>query len=84
MEEFKNHEELAALNKKLCQKQNEIVKLKTDFEQMKQRNDVLEKEKRIRKQPEQKSTATTSEVNPVISQLYPSMFHLQKLINYES
>ena len=57
------------MNKKLCQKQNEIVKLKTDFEKVKQRNDVLEKEKRIRKQPEQKSTATPSEVNPVISQL---------------
>ena len=45
-EHEKSKKELVTLNKKLCQKQNEILKLKTDFQKIKLRNDVLEEEKK--------------------------------------
>ena len=53
---------MVALNKKLCQKQNEILKLKTDFQKMKRRNGILEEENILRKRPEDKSTEKKNEV----------------------
>ena len=50
------------MNKKLCQKQNEILKLKTDFQKMKRRNGILEEENILRKRPEDKSTEKKNEV----------------------
>ena len=57
-EHEKSKKELVKLNKKLCDKQNEIVKLKTDFQKMKRRNGVLEEENRLRKQPKDPSNST--------------------------
>ena len=54
-EHEKSKNELAACNKKLSQQQNEILKLKTDFEIVKQKNEALEEENRVRKQSEQSS-----------------------------
>ena len=51
-EHEKSKKELVKLNKKLSDKQNEILKLKTDFQKMKRRNDILEEENRSRKRPE--------------------------------
>ena len=69
-EHEKSKKELVKLNKKLCDKQNEIVKLKTDFQKMKRRNGVLEEENRLRKQPKDpcNSTEKKNEVssNPMI------------------
>ena len=69
-EHEKSKQELVKLNKKLCDKQNEIVKLKTDFQKMKRRNGVLEEENRLRKQPKDpcNSTEKKNEVssNPMI------------------
>ena len=56
---------MVALNKKLCQKQNEILKLKTDFQKMKRRNGILEEENILRKRPEDKSTEKKNEVRNV-------------------
>ena len=61
-ENEKSKKELVALNKKLCQKQNEILKLKTDFQKMKRRNGILEEENILRKRPEDKSTEKKNEV----------------------
>ena len=55
------------MNKKLCQKQNEILKLKTDFQKMKRRNGILEEENILRKRPEDKSTEKKNEVGNFIS-----------------
>ena len=64
-ENEKSKKELVALNKKLCQKQNEILKLKTDFQKMKRRNGILEEENILRKRPEDKSTEKKNEVRNV-------------------
>ena len=71
-ENEKSKKELVALNKKLCQKQNEILKLKTDFQKMKRRNGILEEENILRKRPEDKSTEKKNEVRNFILKITPS------------
>ena len=60
------------MNKKLCQKQNEILKLKTDFQKMKRRNGILEEENILRKRPEDKSTEKKNEVGNYIFKISAS------------
>ena len=64
-EHEKSKKELTKLNKKLCDKQNEIVKLRTDFQKMKRRNGVLEEENRLRKQKPGNSGDSTQNKNEV-------------------
>ena len=71
-ENEKSKKELVALNKKLCQKQNEILKLKTDFQKMKRRNGILEEENILRKRPEDKSTEKKNEVRNLFLQWHHS------------
>ena len=66
---------MVALNKKLCQKQNEILKLKTDFQKMKRRNGILEEENLLRKRPEDKSTEKKNEVENFIFKITASFGH---------
>ena len=61
------------MNKKLCQKQNEILKLKTDFQKMKRRNGILEEENILRNRPEDKSTEKKNEVRNFILK-FPASF----------
>ena len=64
-EHEKSKKELTKLNKKLCDKQNEIVKLRTDFQKMKRRNGVLEEENRLRKQKPGNTDNSTNNINEV-------------------
>ena len=57
-EHEQSKKELAKLNKKLSDKQDEILKLKADFQKSKRKNDILEKENLLRKRPEDICSST--------------------------
>ena len=58
-EKEKLKKELVTLNKKLSDKQNEVLKIK----QMKKRNEILEEENRIRKRPENNTAENINEAS---------------------
>jgi len=82
-ENEKSKKELVALNKKLCQKQNEILKLKTDFQKMKRRNGILEEENILRKRPEDKSAEKKNEVRNLIFKKHHLLDNLSKMAIFD-